>query len=169
MKALILAAALLSLAVPAAAAEWRPEHPDRLAALDAEMAPLLLAYQPAFDAIVGDFTVMAAPWTFAGVAAAPAAMQARLDAAERLPLDIAHAKSLARDALSVMDRHGAPDACWADYAAVLRAGWLAYGDGADALEVGAMEDANRYVGAAIWLLGGYGTLVHEQSVADCAG
>ena len=166
-RAILAAIALLTFGGPAAAADWRPTRPDRLAAMDAEMAPLLTEYQPAFDAIVSDFDVMSAPYRFAGIIAAPADMQARVDAAEKLPSDIAYAKALAASAIAVVDRYP-PDACWADYGAVLRTGWLAYGDAADGLEVGAMDDANTYVGMALYLLGRYGALVHDQSVKDCA-
>lgn len=161
-------AVLVSLPSSAHAADWRPVSApgDRLAALDAEMAPLLVQHLPAQQAIADDFTVLSTPYSFEGVAAAAGQMQARVEAAERLPADIAVALTLAHDALAVLDRHPA-EACWADYAAVLRTGWLAFGDSADALMVGAMSDANRYIGIALHLLGPWGDLVHGQAVEDC--
>jgi hypothetical protein len=151
----------------AKASDWRPQPADRLAALDAEMAPLLVQYQPAFDAIVADFGVLSAPYRFEGVAAATTAMQERLDAAERLPVDIAYALSLAHDALAILDRHP-PEACWSQYHAVMTTAWLLYGDGAHHLELGLMTEANGYVGAALQLLGPYGTLIRDQAGKDCA-
>ena len=158
--------ALLVIASPAAA-EWRPEGPDRLAAMDAEMAPLLVDVQPAFDAISADFTVMSAGYRFSGIEGAAPDMQARLDAAMRLPQDLDVALALARDALSVLGRWP-PDRCWSQYWAVTMTGWLLYGDAADALRVGAMDDANGLIGAALRLLGAYGSLVHAAAVTDCA-
>lgn len=168
-RILALALVLTLAPAPGHAADWRPtsDPADRLAALDAEMAPLLVQHQPAFEAIVNDFTVIGSPYRFEGVAAAVPAMQARLEAAQRLPEDIAYALALAHDALAVMDRHP-PEACWMDYAAVLRTGWVLYGDAAHHLELGLMDEANGYVGPALQLLGAYGSLVHDQAVEDCA-
>lgn len=164
--AVLLAVALYA-TVPAEAADWRPAPPDRLAALDEAMAPLLAEHRAAFDAIVADFTVLGGFPQFTSIDQAAADVQARLAAVERLPGDIAYAMGLAHDALGVLDVHPV-DQCAADYGAVLRAGWLAYGDSLDLLEVGDLAAASLHVGPALFLLGAYGDIVHMQAEKDCA-
>ena len=162
--------ALMLTGSPVGAADWRPEVPggggDALAAFDAEMAPILVQAQTIHDAIVQDFSTVSDLFMFSSVDAVATDMEARLAAAKQLPLDIKAGLDLAHDALAVMDA-AAPDPCWSDYYAVLRTGWLTYGDALDSISVGAMGDANQYVGVAMYLLGTYGSLIHDQSVKDC--
>lgn len=154
-------------------ADWRPEHDNGLAALDAEMAPILVQFDPLFEAVVQDFTVMSAPFVFNFTNVESAAkdiqtdMQARVDAANQLPVDVAAMLTLAHDAMAVLDSH-VVEYCWADYAADLRTGWLAYGDSVQSVQVGDLQAADKDIGVARYLLGARGDLLHSQALKDCA-
>ena len=131
------------------------------------MAPILVQFQPVFDAIVQDFTVLSASYSFTGLAGATTDMQERMDAAQRLPVDVLASLTLAHDGLAVLDRHP-PEHCWADYAAALRTGWLSYGDAAQSLQAGDLASSNKDIGVALYLLGPRGDLLHSQAVKECA-
>lgn len=171
VAALILAAMFMGTGV--SASDWRPGvgstagAADRLAALDEVMAPMLVDHRLAFENIVNDITVITMYGNFLSIEQAGEEVQGRVDALDKLPGDIEYAKQLAHDAIEILDGLKV-DACWADYAGVLRTGWLLYGDSVEALEDGALTDANGWVGPALTLLGNYGTLVHDKAVSDCS-
>lgn len=170
----LLIAVGLALALPATAtarspsADWRPQRPDRLAALDAAMAPVLARFEPALEAVQQDITVITGMVLFEGMEASLADMEARVEAAKRLPEDVMALQRLAAEGLAVLDAAGPPDPCFAQYHAVLTVGWMALGDSSQSVQASDMAAANTEIGAAGWLLLTYGQRVWAIAKKECA-
>lgn len=164
----ILALVLLALLpATAAAQDWRPQRPDRLAALDAAMAPLLVDFQPTLDAVSAEITTLTAFVSIAAPAAMLTDMEARVAAARALVGRLDDLQALAASALAVLDANP-PDPCFAQYHAVLTSGWLLVGDSTQSVEAGDFQSANVQLGSGAYLLRTYGTLVWAEAREACA-
>lgn len=164
----------LALVVAGAAArgaepdDWRPERPDRLSRMDAELAPVLADFQPLWETVQGDLTIILEYPLVASPKDLVAAAQRRLDAAEKLATDLAAMRTLAASGLSIL-REWTPDPCWGEYHASQLTGWLLVGDSTQSVDAGDYDTANAQIGAAFYLLGDYGTLLHAVAVRECGG
>ena len=131
------------------------------------MAPVLAAFQPTLDGVMADLAVITGQVLLASPADLVAGMQARLDAATALQADLRALRDLAASGVGILRVHP-PEACWAEYAATQMSGWLLIGDSTQSLDAGDMTSANVQLGAGVYLLGAYGTLVHGVAVEACA-
>ena len=164
-----LALALLLSLVPVsgttAVGDWRPPAPDRLAALDAALAPVMADFVEAYAAGQRDAGALSAPVSFGPQSAMEDAITARLEVLHRFFATLDELQAMASGVLGVLDATVIVP-CLADYAAVLRTGGLVLGDSVAALRVA--DYANEHMGMAAYLWDDYATLVHIVAEKDCA-
>jgi hypothetical protein len=150
--------ALLLVAAPVAAQDWRHPRASRYAAAMAELAPLNTGISEAVADLgegVGQLAYHAAfPPDLEAVATDAANVEADLDALQ----------SLAADGLAVLDRY-VPEDCWADLWAVSRTAYLLFGDAVAAIRTSDHAQVGSRMSAAVHLHTTYGDLV--ASVTTC--
>lgn len=150
---------MLAMAAPVAAhhVDWRPDPVSRLAALDADLQPVM-AHLTAAQAALTAWN--ATPWELDSLPENAAEWQAAV-------LDF---QSVAVEGLAVLDQYP-PEPCFADYWAILRVGFLKLGD-----SVAEFPNAGGDIALAMSLLyseplpgypPAYADLVH--SVTHCGG
>lgn len=170
MKRLAPIALALALLAPAPVAavvdDWRPPRPDRLALLDAEMAPLLTGFQDTWQSISDHLTITTAYVIVQQPEAMVENMERRMEAVKAFREDVADLVALAQAALGVLDRHQ-PEPCFSQYWAVLMTGWLLVGDATQSLSVNDVQNSGNQLGTATYLLVSYGSLVWVAARADC--
>lgn len=163
----ILAAVLVAAPVAAVEDDWRPGPPDRLALMDAAMAPVLTGWVETFAAVNADLEVMLAYVILQDPDSMVAHFETRLKYARMFRDDIAAMQALAVRGLDVLALFP-PEDCWRQYWAVLMTGWLLAGDAVDSVQINDYQTGGVQVGNANYLLTTYGDLVHQAALADCA-